>query len=101
MAPEHPANRNKWKAYETLGYDVHNARDEAADDVTRQVNAQLPDTPAERIDDTEWGERHNVHFLIVGPNGQRGTLVTGWHTDAGSDRPRLVTLWLKPHREDT
>lgn len=101
MAREHPANRNKWKAWTVLGYDVDDDREHAADDVIGQVNARLPDAPAERIADTQWGERHTVRFLIMGPNGRPGTLVTGWHTDAGSSRPRLVTLWLNPHREDT
>lgn len=100
MNPAHPANRGKWKAWGRLGYDVTGDGVGAAADVTRQVRRQLPHVEARPSDTTEYGERYNASFLITGPNGRRGTLETRWQVDRGTTTPRLVTDWLRVHREE-
>lgn len=100
MNPAHPANRGKWKAWGRLGYDVTGNRDGTAADVTRQMRRQLPYVEARQSDTTEYGERYNASFLITGPNGRCGTLETRWQVDRGTTTPRLVTNWLRVHREE-
>jgi hypothetical protein len=45
------------------------------------------------------GWAHTLDELgeISGPNGRRGTLLTIWQYDSGSDAPRLITDWLATH----
>lgn len=99
MAPENPRNRGKWKAWDRLGYDVHNAREHAADDVIRQIERQVRDTPARAGKRSEYGQRFETEHLIVGPNGRRGTVFAVWQVDRGSSTPRLLTNLLKVHKE--
>lgn len=99
MAPENPSNGGKWKAWGEVGYDVHKAREQAADDVIRQIERQLPHTPARAGRRSEYGQRFETEYLIVGPNGRRGTVFAVWQIDRGSRIPRLVTNLLKVHKE--
>lgn len=75
-------NEGKWKAWRDLGYDVYGGREAATDDLTRQIRAQLPTAPASRGPRTEWGQKYQTSFLIVGPNGKRAT------RDDMASRPR-------------
>lgn len=99
MAPENPRNRGKWKAWGEVGYDVHSAREQAADDVIRQIEPQVTDAPARAGKRSEYGQRFETEYLIVGPNGRRGTVFAVWQIDHGSTVPRLLTNLLKAHKE--
>jgi uncharacterized protein YukE len=99
MNESHPANGGKWVAWNDVGYSIDSAsgRAAAAQDVMRQLDAQLPETTATFSKTTEWGSRFQVRTTIAGPNGRMGTLVTVWQYDKGSDIPKLITNWLETH----
>ncbi len=54
LNPEHPghAHKNKWMAFEEIGYDVHtpDGRRKATEDITRQLVRQLNGAIAVRLE---------------------------------------------------
>ncbi|MEA2616525.1 MAG: hypothetical protein QOE72_2308, partial [Chloroflexota bacterium] len=56
MNESHPANGGKWVAWNDVGYSIDSAsgRAAAAQDVMRQLDAQLPETTATFSKTTEW-----------------------------------------------
>ncbi|NJO60862.1 MAG: hypothetical protein HC836_22175 [Richelia sp. RM2_1_2] len=101
MDPNNTKNNGKWKAFEEVGYDVHNDtnRKSGAQDVINQLRQSLVDTPATSGKSTPHGPRFEVRGTLQGPNGKSGTLVSVWQIDAGTDTPRLITNWLEVHRK--
>ena len=92
-------NNGKWKAWGSLGYDIDNDRQGAADDVIRQLRRGLSVSRAEHAQQTPHGLRLTTGTHIRGPNGHAGTLRCVWQYDRGSDEPRLITNWLEVHKE--
>lgn len=92
-------NAGKWKAWPQVGYDIDKRRDEAADDVRGQLRKQLPGAPIMDSEKSDYGPRYTTESPIDGPNGRRGTLVSIWQFDKGSDAPRMLTNWLEVHTE--
>lgn len=99
MAPENARNRGKWRGWEQLGYDLDNGRQEAADDVLRQLLPQLPFAEVVERKSSRHGERHTTETPITGPNGRKGTMVCVWQYDHGSDTPRMLTNWVEVHTD--
>lgn len=99
MDPANPRNRGKWKAWQRLGYDVHERRQDAVQDVTRQLRASLSDAEPYRRQDTSHGPRCRTDAPLTGPNGRTGTLVCVWQYDIGAEQPRMVSNWLRVHEE--
>ncbi|MQA80350.1 MAG: hypothetical protein GEV10_18020 [Streptosporangiales bacterium] len=99
MDPANANNDGKWIAWEELGYDLGQGRQVAADDVQRQLRAQLPDAAVSGVVETRHGPRHSTRTTVVGPNGRTGTLVSVWQYDHDSDEPRMITHWLEVHTE--
>ncbi len=100
LDPGNTANKGKWKAFDSLGYDVHTeaGRAEAAQDLTAQIQSQLRQTSATPAKESIYGQRFEVRVPIEGPNGNKATLVTEWQIDKGSDTPRLITNWAEVHK---
>ncbi len=96
LNPEHPghAHKNKWMAFEEIGYDVHtpDGRRKATEDITRQLVRQLNGAIAVPARTSDYGPRFEVEMPIAGPNGKWLTLRTIWQYDQGSIVPRLITL---------
>jgi hypothetical protein len=93
------ANNGKWKAWPQVGYDIDNRRHEAADDVRGQLRKQLTDAPVVDTENSDYGPRYTTESRVDGSNGKRGTLVSVWQFDKGSDAPRMLTNWLEVHTE--
>jgi hypothetical protein len=101
MDPANQNSRGKWKAFEALGYRVHDAaaRLEDADAVIGQLRATLPpDPPPPIVRFTQYGDRYETAHPIQGLNGRCGTLFAVWQVADGSPGPRLVTNWLEVHK---
>lgn len=102
MDPTNERAKNKWKAFEQVGYDVHSeaGRKAGAQDVTDQLHKELPTAPAtkDRASESIYGQRLIVRSKLEGPNGKDGTLVTFWQYDIGSENPRMITNRLEVHR---
>ncbi|HVX42447.1 MAG TPA: hypothetical protein VHC49_01090, partial [Mycobacteriales bacterium] len=57
----------------------------AATEIGRLIDATLPTANAHRTRADKYGERWQARAEITGPNGRRGTLVTGWRLSPGDD----------------
>lgn len=99
MDPGNPRNDGKWRAWEALGYDLHDGRADSAADVLRQLRPQLLDAAPYEHRATQFGQRCHTDASITGPNGRTGKLVCVWQYDNGPDEPRMVTHWLEVHKE--
>lgn len=97
MNEAHPENGGKHHAWRDLGYDIDSKRREAAEDAVRQLRRHLPDVEPVDREETEYGPRYTTETPITGPNGQKGTMVTIWQYDIGSDVPRMLTHWVEVH----
>lgn len=93
-------NGGKWHAWVQLGYDMEDDRDQAADDVTRQLRAQLPGAVPYEQTSVKYGRRCRTDVTVTGPNGRSGTLVCVWQYDHGSTKPRMLTHWVEVHAEE-
>ena len=57
--------------------------------------AALPNGVVSRVHETKWGTKFDVELVITGRNGHVEAMSTTWQYDHGSDRPRLVTAFLR------
>ena len=64
-----------------------------------QLRQQLASLPATQGQGSLHGLRFEVRAVIQGINGRKGTLITIWQIDAGTDILRLITNWLEVYRE--
>lgn len=102
MDPDNPGSGGKSRAFEALGFQVRDpeARLNAARDVIEQLRASVPPEPPPALERlTEYGARYRTHHPVKGPNGRAGTLVVVWQAAPGATTPRLVTNFLKAHKE--
>ena len=97
LDPAHPQNRNKWRPFQRLGYDVsaEGGRERGAQNLIDQIRQQLPSLTAKSQRSTNYGHRFQVDVPIIGPNEKTGTLVTIWQVDNGTAIPKLITNWLE------
>jgi hypothetical protein len=103
MNREHPQNRDKWQGWHELGWDVstRERRIEQSFDIRNKVHDLLPESRIELQRTTLWGVDYRVWSGLIGPNDRHATLITGWREQFGQRSPRLVTIFLKVHREQT
>jgi hypothetical protein len=103
MNPDHPDNRGKWRGWHELGWDVstRERRIEQSFDIRNKVHDLLPESRIELQRTTLWGVDYRVWSGLIGPNDRHATLITGWREQFGQRSPRLVTIFLKVHREQT
>ncbi|WP_162198688.1 DUF2341 domain-containing protein [Methanosarcina sp. 1.H.A.2.2] len=91
LNPNNPVGSNKARVFKSaLGYDRSNA-----DDLIEQIYSKLPESQANVGKLDRYGQRYTVDMAITGANGNVATVRTGWILDAGSDSPRLTTLFVK------
>jgi hypothetical protein len=100
MNPDNPQNRDKWKAFEQIGYDVYTpqGRSIGAQNLIEQLRLSLQSAPANQGKTSTYGPRFVVQVEIEGPNGKKGTLVTTWQVDKDKSFPRLITNWIAVNR---
>lgn len=104
MDPGNDGAGGKWKAFAALGFEVEEpqARASAAATVIEQMRATMPpDPPPPASRFTDWGDRYETTHTIEGPNGRKGRLEVVWQVDPGVTHPRLVTNFLKVHKESS
>lgn len=90
LNPEHPVGGNKAKVFQSaLGYNQSNA-----DDLLRQIQKQLPNSKAILGKADQYGQRYTIDMSILGPNGKKATVRTGWIIKQGATNPELITLYV-------
>jgi hypothetical protein len=104
LDPGHSDNRGKAGGWRALGYDVDSpqGRRAATQELRGLVLSELLACgKVVKTRDTPYGPSHMVLNGITGPNGRAGTLVTCWRVEdcAGTEVPRLVSTWAKPHTD--
>jgi len=60
----------------------------------------LPRGIVARERETKWGKKFDVELAITGRNAHVENISTTWQYDHGSDRPRLVTAFLRGKRNE-
>ena len=104
MDPANENNRGKWQAWEQLGYDVTDPgeRRELAVRMRMFVRHMAKFSEVEEKQQGPWGTRYRIPMEVKGPPGsdKTGTLVTVWQQQDSESPPRLITNWLKVHKED-
>jgi len=91
LNPNHPVGGNKAKVFESaLGYNQSNASQ-----LMKQIQKNLPNTPATLGKADQYGQRYTVDMLIKGPNGKTATVRTGWIIKSDSNTPEMTTLFVK------
>jgi hypothetical protein len=61
----------------------------------KQIQKNLPNTPATLGKADQYGQRYTVDMLIKGANGKTATVRTGWIIKSGSNTPEMTTLFVK------
>lgn len=86
----HPKGKDKAIAFEKyLGYNIENADmllNEIKVGLTRNVSTERPST--------QYGRPFEVRMEIVGANGKRANIKTGWIIDNGEENPRLTSAYI-------
>ena len=72
-----------------LGYTTENAAR-----LTENIKNNVDKFPAVHKGSNLYGEKYEVIMQLVGANGRKAEVVTGWIIDNGSDTPRLVTAYI-------
>ena len=87
---EHPVGKNKAVVFENvLGYNISNK-----DILVDRVCSGLSKYRAIAKKATQYGEPFEVLMLVDGVNGRFAPVKTAWQIDAGTDFPRLVSLYV-------
>lgn len=101
MNPTNSKNQGKWRAFEAVGYDVHNDqnRETAAQEIILYLRQAILEAPALPGKFSPFGRRFNVSVPFMGINGRQGLLISVWQIDQDKDTPRLVTNWLEVYKD--
>jgi Phage minor capsid protein 2. len=82
--------KDKAVAFEqALGYNLSNY-----EDLIEAIKANLPQSNAVVKGQDSYGTRYEVKMTLTGPNGKSAPVTTGWIIDKGSNKPRLVTVFV-------
>jgi len=85
---EHKRGGTKARVLAHFGYRADNWH-QLDEDIRRfHLNAEV-----ERMRQTSYGVRYEIHAPLHTPSGQTLMLRTVWQIDEGSDVPRLITLF--------
>jgi hypothetical protein len=81
---------NKAKAFElALGYTKDNA-----DELIKNILDHLSVFAAVSKGKNDFGELFEVEMLLMGPNGKKATVITGWIVEIGFEKPRLTIAYV-------
>ncbi len=87
---EHPVGKNKAIVFEkVLGYNINNK-----DILIERVRIGLAKYRAKARKPTQYGRPFEVVMLVEGVNGRFAPVKTAWQIDAGTDFPRLVSIYV-------
>ena len=85
-------NTGMYKAFvfeRVLGYTAENAAL-----LVENIRNNVDKFPAMYKGSSLHGERYEVRMQLVGANGRKAEVVTGWIINNGSGTPRLVTAYI-------
>lgn len=86
----HPKGKDKAIAFEKyLGYNIENA-----DMLLNEIKAGLTRNVSTKRPNTQYGRPFEVRMEIVGANGKRANIKTGWIIDKGEENPRLTSVYI-------
>ena len=87
---EHPVGKNKAIVFDSvLGYNISNQ-----DVLVQRVRDGLGKYCAFPRAATKYGLQFSVPMMILGINGRYAPVITAWQIDAGTDTPRLVSIYV-------
>ena len=84
----HPRGGSKAKLLLAMGYRAENWQRLEADIRAHHLNADI-----ECEADTEYGRRYEIVAALPGSHGQAAVFRSIWQIDAGTDQPRLITMY--------
>lgn len=88
---ENPVGANKALMFQRhLGFTRDNY-----DSLLEQISMRSPDSEAILQRTDQHGEHYRVDLEIIGTEGQREVVRTGWVVAPSSDEARLVTLYVR------
>lgn len=91
LNPENPQGYHKARVFAaTLGYGRERYRK-----LIEQIENRVLDGEAVLLSNDQYGSRIRVDLEIVGTEGQRAIVSTGWLVSPGSDEARLITLYVR------
>lgn len=91
LNPDNPVGANKALLFQTrLGYTRDNY-----ELLLQQIQTQVLGAEAVPTLVNEHGQRYQVDLEVMGVEGQREIVRTGWIVEPGADFARLVTLYLR------
>ena len=87
---EHPVGKNKAIVFDSvLGSNISNQ-----DVLVQSVRDGLGKYRAFPRAATKYGLQFSVPMMILGINGRYAPVITAWQIDAGTDTPRLVSIYI-------
>lgn len=91
LNPENPVGGDKAVMFQLhLGFTRNNY-----EPLLEQISAQALQAEAVEGRNDEHGQRYRVDLEIIGTEGQREIVRTGWIVEPDSDAARLVTLYVR------
>lgn len=91
LNPDNPVGADKAVMFQRhLGFTRDNY-----ESLLEQISAQSLEAEAILGRTDEHGQRYRVDFEIIGTQGQREIVRTGWIVEPDSDAARLVTLYVR------
>lgn len=94
LNPNSPKGANKAVLFQTaLGFTLENYTL-----LLEQIAAQALDAEASIRELDEYGQRYRVDLEIIGVEGQREIVRTGWIVEEGSNIARLTTAYVRENR---
>jgi len=72
-----------------LGYSPNNYKA-----LAKNIAQNVYNFPAKKRGKNKWGEQYSVTLELIGANGKKAMVVTGWIVDEHVKEVRLVTLYV-------
>lgn len=88
LSTSHPVGRFKARFFASIGFGPGNWQV-----LAKAIVLVAATGDAELVQDNEYGRKYLVPGLLTGPEGRSADVVSIWIVRAGSDTPRLVTVY--------
>ena len=88
LSPTHPIGRFKAAFFGALGYTIENW-----ERLQKDLLQIAQSNEAHAGQESPYGQKYEVHGILVGPLGRRADLVTVWIILNGETYPQLVTAF--------
>ena len=87
----HPRGQHKARIFEAvLGYNLDNYRD-----LLKEIETKALDSQAQLLHADKHGRHYRVDIVIVGANGNKATVRTGWLITPEQNTALLTTLYIR------